>query len=285
MSVDKIETIGQSVVQHGKASDRVYLMKLEVEECPAIIEQVESLAVQNDYGKIFAKVPGTAQAAFEQAGYTVEASIPGFYQGTDTGVFLARYLKEERSIDPDAEQVAQVLTAAQRKAGVTIVPNLGTPYQSRIAGADDCDEMAEVYAEVFASYPFPIHDPAYLRQTMEENVVYAGIWEDDRLLALASAEMDRGGQNAEMTDFATLPECRGRGMAHQLLSRLEGDMPKLGIETCYTIARATSFGMNITFSQSGYTFGGTLVQNTQISGGLESMNVWFKPAPSGLVYP
>ncbi|MDD2558116.1 MAG: putative beta-lysine N-acetyltransferase [Desulfuromonadaceae bacterium] len=279
MSVDKIETIGQSVLQHGKANDRVYLMKLEVEECPAIIEQVENLALQNDYSKIFAKVPGAAQAAFEQAGYTMEASIPGFYQGTDTGVFLARYLKEERSIDPDAEQVAQVLAAAQCKASVATVPDLDTAYHSRIAAVDDCDEMAEVFAEVFASYPVPIHDPAFLRQAMEENMVYVGIWEDDRLLALAGAEMDRDGQNAEMTEFATLPECRGRGMAHQLLHRLEQDMPKLGIETCYTIARATSFGMNITFSQSGYTFGGTLVQNTQISGGLESMNVWFKPAP------
>lgn len=279
MSVDKIETIGQSVVQHGKANDRVYLMKLAMEECPAIIEQVENLAIRNDYGKIFAKVPGVAQAAFEKAGYTVEASIPGFYQGADTGLFLARYLKEERRVDPDAEQVAQVLKAAQCKAKASAEPALDTQYQSRIAGADDCAEMAEVYAEVFASYPFPIHDPEYLCQTMEENVVYAGIWEDDRLLALASAEMDRSGQNAEMTDFATLPECRGRGMAHQLLQRLEQEMPKQGIETCYTIARATSFGMNITFSQCGYTFGGTLVQNTQISGGLESMNVWFKPAP------
>lgn len=279
MSVDKIETIGQSVVQHGKANDRVYLMKLEVEECPAIIEQVESLAVQNDYGKIFAKVPATAQEVFEQAGYTLEASIPGFYQGTDTGVFLARYLKEQRRIDPDAEQVTQVLRVAHLKAEAGATPDLNTPYQCRIAAAPDCAEMAAVYAEVFASYPFPIHDPEYLCQTMEENVVYAGIWEDDRLLALASAEMDRSGQNAEMTDFATLPECRGRGMAHQLLQRLEQEMPKQGIETCYTIARATSFGMNITFSQCGYTFGGTLVQNTQISGGLESMNVWFKPAP------
>ena len=37
-----------------------------------------------------------------------------------------------------------------------------------------------------------------------------------------------------------------------------------------------SAGMNITFSKNGYKYGGTLVNNTDISGQIESMNVWFK---------
>ncbi|MDD2310679.1 MAG: hypothetical protein PHH91_13970, partial [Desulfuromonadaceae bacterium] len=39
---------------------------------------------------------------------------------------------------------------------------------------------------------------------------------------------------------------------------------------------AYSFGMNITFARDGYSFGGTLTNNTNISGSLESMNVWYK---------
>jgi hypothetical protein len=38
--------------------------------------------------------------------------------------------------------------------------------------------------------------------------------------------------------------------------------------------------MNITFAKNGYEFCGTLTNNTDISGGLESMNVWFKPLDS-----
>ena len=38
--------------------------------------------------------------------------------------------------------------------------------------------------------------------------------------------------------------------------------------------------MNITFAKLGYDFGGTLTRNTQISGDLESMNVWYKPLVS-----
>jgi beta-lysine N6-acetyltransferase len=61
------------------------------------------------------------------------------------------------------------------------------------------------------------------------------------LTALASAEMDCGAGNAEMTDFAT--------------------------------ARAHATGMNIVFARQGYAIAGTLPNNTQINGDLESMNV------------
>ena len=49
-----------------------------------------------------------------------------------------------------------------------------------------------------------------------------------------------------------------------------------GHRVAYTIARALSFGMNITFARRGYLFAGTLVNNTNISGRIESMNVWYK---------
>jgi hypothetical protein len=48
------------------------------------------------------------------------------------------------------------------------------------------------------------------------------------------------------------------------------------MKTLYTIARSHSAGMNITFAKKGYLFGGTLINNTDISGKIESMNVWYK---------
>lgn len=140
--------------------------------------------------------------------------------------------------------------------------------------------MATLYRQVFATYPFPIHDEAYLRQTMAEDVIYFGIWEGDELIALTSAEMDRQGENAEMTDFATRPDCQGRGLANYLLAQAEAAAAQCGIKTAYTIARSYSPGMNITFARNGYTYSGTLTHNTQISGTLESMNVWHKSLQS-----
>jgi hypothetical protein len=53
-------------------------------------------------------------------------------------------------------------------------------------------------------------------------------------------------------------------------------MTERGITTWYTIARALSAGMNITFAKAGYRYAGTLVNNTDISGTIESMNVWWR---------
>ena len=111
---------------------------------------------------------------------------------------------------------------------------------------------------------------------MADNLIYFGAWQGDRLIALSSTEMDRTNSNAEMTDFATLPECRGQGITQHLLQEMEAEMIRQKIQTLYTIARAYSHGMNLTFSKNGYQFSGTLTSNTNIFGSLESMNIWYK---------
>ncbi len=135
--------------------------------------------------------------------------------------------------------------------------------------------MARLYRTVFASYPFPIFDPAYLEEIMGSTIFF-GIWEGDELIALASAEMDKTSGSVEMTDFATLDAFRGHGLALFLLQRMEKEMAARGIHNFYTIARAYSHGMNITFARNGYKYSGTLTNNTNIFGKLESMNVWHK---------
>ena len=87
--------------------------------------------------------------------------------------------------------------------------------------------------------------------------------------------MDRASQNAEVTDFATLPEHRGKRLATHLLWHMERSLKAHGFITAYSIARALSAGMNVTFARMGYRFGGTLINNTDINGRIESMNVWY----------
>lgn len=84
-----------------------------------------------------------------------------------------------------------------------------------------------------------------------------------------------------MTDFATLPDHLGQGLAVRLLWHMEREMPGYQMRTAYTIARSLSPGMNITFAKMGYLFAGTLVNNTDISGQIESMNIWYKRLASG----
>jgi len=272
---DKIVTFGNSAIQHGKHSNRAYLMSLAPGDLPEVLPYLDNLALTKGYTKIFAKVPAAVKKQFGLNGYEPEATIPGFYRGAEKVFFMGKYFSPERRKEKKPELVRKALETAKAKPPVeefALDPSLSC----RRAVPADAREMAEVYREVFATYPFPIHDPEYLRGTMETHVVYFGIWDGGKLIALASAETDAAGQNAEMTDFATLPDYRSKGLANFLLARLEAAASGLGIRTAFTIARSYSYGMNITFAKSGYAYSGTLTHNTQISGELESMNVWHK---------
>lgn len=276
MTIDQVEEFGSSLIQHGPVNDRAYLMKLHRQDFPKILSYLNGLAMLNKYSKIFAKVPAYARDKFEQDGYQVEAAIPQFYGGKEEGLFMSRYYNSERRIDPVADKVHEVLEVARKKAVSIASAPPHDDYEYRLAQPADCAQMARLYKQVFASYPFPIDDKDYLAETMAKNLLYAGVWKDGLLLALASAEIDYAGSNAELTDFATDPDWRGHGFANRLMLQLETEMRTSGIKTCFTIARATSFSMNVCFAKNGYQFSGTLIKNTQISGGLESMNVWYK---------
>lgn len=273
---DQTTTFGNSKIQHGKHSDRAYLMYLATEDLPDIIDYLDRLAIDRGYSKIFAKIPASAKKSFVHNGYDPEATIPLFFRGEEKALFMGKYLAPERMREKNPQIVEQALALAHKKPPLTGEPVLEPHLLCRQTQPEDAAEMAALYRQVFATYPFPIHDASYLRQTMRSNVIYFGIWEAENLIALASAEIDRGGKNAEMTDFATRPDCRGRGLANYLLAQAEAAVRNLGIKMAYTIARAYSPGMNITFARNGYTFSGTLTHNTQISGKLESMNVWYK---------
>jgi putative beta-lysine N-acetyltransferase len=273
---DRTEKICGATIQHGPSNNRIYLMKQGPADPCQLIPALNALVAQHGYTKIFAKVHAAQAPAFLQAGYEKEAAIPGFYQGKDDAVFLCRYPDPARKIEEDPAELNRNLELALKKQGGGINRALQPGAILRPCLESDADAMAELYATVFPSYPFPIHEPDYLIETMRTHVAYFGIEVDGKLVALSSAEMDRNGQNAEMTDFATHPDWLGNGFAAHLLAAMEPAIAQLGIKTAYTIARAASPGMNTTFARLGYIYGGRLINNTQISGRIESMNVWHK---------
>lgn len=274
---DQIIAFGHSLIQHGKHSDRAYLMHLAAADIPEILEFLDDLADSNGYSKVFAKVPAWAMVEFGRAGYCLEATVPNLYRGEVDACFMGKFFCPERQAEQKPGLVRQALTMALGRGESPEAPSLPAPLSSRLTTPGDVEAMAALYRRVFATYPFPIHEPGYLLETMERHVIYQGIWSGEELVALASAETDIHGQNAEMTDFATLPDCRGQGLASYLLAQLETEAGQCGIRTAYTIARSYSVGMNVTFAKLGYRYSGTLTHNTQISGELESMNVWHKP--------
>jgi putative beta-lysine N-acetyltransferase len=273
---DTIEKIGHTVVQKGPHNDRIYVMKLATHDVPWIIDCLKDIALENGYSKIFIKAPASALGNFLRKGYVMEAHVPRLFNGTEDGFFLARYLKEVRSHEPKGEHIREVLSKALAIAGVRKHVSLAPGFSYQPARREDAGELAKLYRKVFTTYPFPIFEEGYLKKTMTENIRYFCIRKDDTIIAASSAEMDRGLKNVEMTDFATHPDHRGKQLSAYLLMKMEEEMVKDSMRIAYTIARSLSYPVNSLFSQAGYSFGGTLVKNTNICGSFESMNVWYK---------
>jgi len=273
---DLITNIGKSIIHHGKYNNRIYLMKLANDDMPDIIYDLDKLAFSENYSKIIAKVPAFAKDTFLENEYIVEAHIPDFFNASVDVFFMSKYRYELSSQDKKYDEIDKIVNIALSKAQSPINIDVSSDFYFKICEKPDAKKISDVYKNVFKTYPFPIHDVNYIEKTMNENIIYFGIWKDDEIVSVSSSEMDIKSQNAEMTDFATLPEYRGRGFASYLLQCMENDMQKRNIRVAYTIARAISYGINILFSKSGYSYAGTLLNNTNISGNIENMNVWYK---------
>lgn len=234
---DKEEILGHTRIQHGKLNDRVYVMDYRYALDPYLINQIQLLAKDFDYGKIIAKVPKQARAKFHRNGFIIEAKVPGFYNGKKPCLFMAKYNRKERKKVPNRNEIKKVLTNAEDRE-IFEINHKPEGYSIRVLAKSDSEEMSDIYTKVFETYPFPIHDVRYIEKSIDEETVYFGIFKDEKLIGVSSCEINRTEENVEMTDFAILPEYRGKKLAKHLLARMEEAM---------------------------------------ISGKIESMNVWYKP--------
>ena len=272
---DLLEVVGKgSLIQHGKLSDRVYLMKLDERDLVDILDILSTLADKNKYTKLFCKVPKNIAPLFFADGYTMEAYIPKFYNNSEDVFFVSKFLNADRLLSVEKNPLCDLSKLLLSKAKSKVIQT--TDYSIKRLNDSDVEQITAIYHEVFESYPFPIHDQDYICETMNANVSYFGAEKDGELVALASSEMDLKGKNAEMTDFATLPEYAGKGLATLLLNTMETEMKSLGIKVVYTIARLNSIPMNKTFLRLNYQYSGTLINNTNIAGKIESMNILYK---------
>lgn len=221
MENDTVTTVGKSIIQHGKFNDRIYLMKLDKSDNPEILDYMDELALKKKYSKIFAKVPEYAKKDFLEHGYTVEAHIPGFFNSKKDVYFLGKYFSEDRKNDSNSELDEKVLKTAISKSNESFSEKHADNFSYRICTEKDIPDIVNVYKKVFETYPFPIHDPAYIKKTMNMNVIYFAFFDRDKIVSLSSAEIDPDSCNSEMTDFATLPEYRRLGLSGFLLNIME----------------------------------------------------------------
>jgi putative beta-lysine N-acetyltransferase len=255
-------------------NQRIQVVDYEARDTKTMVSSLGNGAREAGFGKVFLKAPIHEQAGFEAVGMAAEATITGYFAG-QPAVVMSLFLNQDRREQPFLGEQTVILDDIRSRPADSSVPELPDGYRMLVAEPEDAEGLAALYSRVFASYPFPITKPEYLVDTMRTNVVYRIVRDDrDRLVAAASAETDPERRNAEMTDFATLPDQRGLGIAQHILAALEGDMAERGIPNLYTIARARSAGMNRVFYNRGYDWSGTLINNCHIAGQFEDMHVW-----------
>lgn len=278
MMSDSIVKVSNSIIQHGKLNNRIYLMSYGEKSPHKLIEIINSISEENSYGKIFAKVPSYSLAAFITDGYSIEAVIPDYYMNNEKSdaFLLGKYRDLKRSLIGRDELVNFQNLFCTEKNSVSFENIYKSGFTFTKASEQDISELSKLYADVFCSYPFPINDPEYLLQTMKDNVSYYIVRSNNKIIAASSCETDIKNMAVEMTDFAVLPEYRGKKISQLLLTLMENDMKNKKFRVLYTISRLKEFGINKIFYNENYKYSGTLINNTNISGGLESMNVWYK---------
>jgi putative beta-lysine N-acetyltransferase len=240
-----------------------------------IHQALKKLADENSCDKIIYYSMPEDKGLYEEANCDYEGKIDGFFQGEDAYIY-STFLSRTRNLPIDWEQEQKVMEIVEEDDKKAQVAPLPKGYTMRSATKEDAEEMARLYGRVFETYPTPMNDPKFVSQMMDNDVHFSIIEHEGKLISACSADVFTQFNAAEMTDCATLPEHRGKGLLSQQFIHLEKKMELQGVHTLFSMTRAVSVGMNLINARHDYSYGGRLIQNSNISGRLEDMNIWVK---------
>lgn len=252
--------------------------RLKIIHNPAISEDsvkaIIDFAKEEKLDKILINCEEKYKKLFEQCEFVEEGVIKGFFKGTDA-VCLSFFVNTDRKQSKNEEIENLILTESLAVNG-KYIPKPEYNYKIRTAIENDIVQMIELFNEVFVSYPSPVHNPEYLREAMSKKILFKVAVENEKIIGIASADMDLNNLNAEITDCATDPQYRGRGILPILIKSLENELIEKHFITLYSLSRAINKGINITLSKLGYEYNGRLINNCHICGDFEDMNIWTK---------
>ena len=243
-------------------------MQTAYENWDSLIPKIENLAHEKSHDKILSRVPEEAIDVFRSHGYQIEAEIPGLYNSQATGYFLANYLNKERShcgkqklrTIASVKSIAQAANSNPEDSYFDLTSNLNIRKLDR----NDLFAMVNLHDKAFKSYPFPIHKAEYLLELIEQDHEFYGLFEQEQLLVSAILKKYRKESSIEIVDFATPPDYIGQNLSYYLVQEIKAEIEEREFKTVYCLVRVTSYGLNITFSKHGFSFGGTLLTNNKI---------------------
>ncbi|MGG4266091.1 putative beta-lysine N-acetyltransferase [Peribacillus simplex] len=233
------------------------------------------IAKEQGFTKVILKARNEDLSVALGQGFMLEGILSRYFKGNDA-YFMAFYLTDERRTSDFWVKEDKVIQDVSRITRLVEMQQIPEDYILRFATDEDAQELANLYGEIFETYPTPMNDERYIKKVMEEGTIFSVIEYEGSIVSAASAEVNEMYHNAELTDCATIPHHRKHGFMKVLISELEQELIRKNIYCSYSLARSLSMGMNAVFHQLGYEYGGRLTKNCNIWDKYEDMNIWVK---------
>jgi beta-lysine N6-acetyltransferase len=261
-------------------NQRIKVMDYEASDLEQLILKVRYLAEANGFDKIICMARRRDWQTFLRYGYVLEAVLKYYHDGEDAFV-VSKFRSQERLTSPNLmEEILMIEKVMDRRWDSDVRP-LPAGYEIRLARRDDIPELLELYTGIFETYPSPLIHASYLETVFQTETLFAVCTREGEIVSAASAEMHPQVHAAELTDCATKRTARGLGLMSHILSLLEREIADKGYVCAYTMARSRSYGMNNVFYRLGYEFMGRLINNCDIYGDYEDMNIWVRDLRNG----
>lgn len=265
-----------SLVIVDRHNSRLKVMEYDGNDIGNLLRQIKGIAVENHLGKIIFYAKEKLIKPLTEQQFLLEGTIPHFFSGKDC-YCLSYFMDQKRSISSyinEEDKLIKTITAIELRG---LVGKLPKGLYLKNTSSQDARDLVELYGEVFSSYPSALLDIDYVKSVINDRVFFVAVYDGKKIISAASAEMDKKNRNAEITDCATLPEYRGRGLLTVIISALEKEMGNKAVAVLYSLARANSFGMNAVLHKLNYSYTGRMINNCHINGRYENMNIWVKP--------
>lgn len=274
-----METIREEITDLGVYND-VFNKRLKINHCSEItsykLNEIKKYAKEIGTGKIIGYCKSENWEPYIENGFVIEGVISNFFSGK-TALIMSFFVDKKRSKLKSINDKNKIIKMCREKSNTFNLTNKSTGYHIRNAVEGDAKEMAELFGRIFKTYPTPMHDAEFIVDKMRDNVLYKVAVGKEGILGVTSAEMDFENHNAEITDCVVNPEFESKGLLSEMVYFLEKDLIKMGFISLYSLARATSYGINIVLSKHNYRYSGRMINNCNICGGFEDMNLWEKP--------
>ena len=261
------------VVQCDYYNQRMKILNYQ-EISPQVFKEISNYARAEGVEKILVNCPKINVGNFLYAGFLMEGVISGYYKGTDA-YCLAYYIDPLRKVSTkelEAKKVLDIIAInnSSKKQPVNLKKEI------RKAEKKDIKQIIDLYKDIFITYPTPIFERAYIEQLISGDNLFKVAIVDNKVVSTASAEVDWLNFNAEITDCATASNYTGQGLLTELIVELEKELESKAVKSLYSLCRATEIGINKSLKNLDYQYKGCLINNCNIAGDFEDMNVWSK---------